>query len=86
MAKMLVKGGMYYRPDAPQSSLGINMLSVLTIQPNYIKIKINYFHLKNGNIQYTGKGVSGYTDTVKITMEDLPSWQKYRGFKNETTT
>ena len=58
-------------------TLGIEVLNIYHRDEDQIKMKIRFFHLKNGKYQYTGKGSDGYTEIVLLPKEKESDWELY---------
>jgi hypothetical protein len=60
----------------PNTTLYIRVLSVIHLNEERIKLKVNYHHKTNDRMQYTGIGATGYSDTIVIKRKDFANWTK----------
>lgn len=81
---------MFYRNGSfehsnPNTTLYIKVIGILALNEERIKLKVNYHHKTNDRLQYTGRGVTGHTDTIVIKRKDFKNWtSRNEGWKKDS--
>jgi len=70
-----------YEHETSAATLYIRVVNVIHVNSKRAVLKVNYLHKLSGRIQYTGTGITGYTDTIRILTEDFKYWSIRRAFK-----
>lgn len=65
-----------WRHSNKHASLDIKILKIVHINDERTKLKVMYISRSSGDLQYTGRGSDGYTDTVRILKSDYDNWRK----------
>lgn len=68
--------GKIYRHRNPNATLDIKVLSVLDVNGDRTKMKVFYVTRNTKNLQYTGKGHTGYEDKIEIQSANYDDWKE----------
>ena len=69
--------GKRYQHDNAICTLGMHVDKIFKRTDTHVSMRISFFHLKNGNPQYSGREF-GYFEPVELELKKEDDWSEYK--------